>query len=165
MSGSKNIANPFSETGRFIRQAGATAVYGMGGAWLAPAGDWLAQGAGINLHTSDALNSAVFNGGKSAATTRDEAAAVENDKENTARAAAYNDALAGDNLDEISRQEVLKAYQSGSSSADLASTLATAREGKGIYAVRKINQNMKTIQTSTPGRSQLMTLGNGTSLI
>lgn len=92
---------------------------------------------------------------------REEKAAAATAEERSALAGAYNDALEGKNLDAISRQEILDMYSSGTTSTQLASAIARAREGKGLYAIRKISENRKTVQKDTPGRNQLL----GTSTI
>lgn len=83
------------------------------------------------------------------------------DSESSSRSQAYNDALEGKNLDALSRQEILDMYSSGATSTQLATALARAKEGKGLYAIRKINENEKKIKKDMPGRSQLL----GTSTI
>lgn len=81
--------------------------------------------------------------------------------EETSRAELFNAATQDNSLDEISRREILSLYQSGANSGKVASLLSAAREGKGIYAVRKINQAQQTLQKKNPGRAQL---GVGTVL-
>lgn len=81
------------------------------------------------------------------------------------RSSLYNDALADNTLDAKTRQELADLYAGGTNSANIAATLSAARAGKGIYAVRKINQNQQTLAAAQPGRSQISNLGRGTSLI
>lgn len=81
--------------------------------------------------------------------------------EETSRAELFNAATQDNSLDEISRREILSLYQSGANSGKVASLLSAAREGKGIYAVRKINQAQQDLQRKSPGRAQL---GVGTVL-
>lgn len=71
-----------------------------------------------------------------------------------ARAKAFQD-ITSEDLDSISREELFGAYNSGASSSDLAAKLAAARSGKGIYAVRKINEAQKKVISMAPGRAQL----------
>lgn len=162
MSGGPKIANPFKDTGHFIAQVGSLAGAAMGGEALAIGADWLT---GKKYNLTDQLNSPIMNEGKGAKKVAGEMSDKANAEEESARVSAYNDALGGDNLDALSRQEILSMYQSGASSADLAGKLQAAREGKGVYGVRKINENMKNVIAVNPGRSQLMKLGLGTSLI
>ena len=67
--------------------------------------------------------------------------------EDNARASAVNDALSDRSLDAISREELLQMYQSGQSSVKIGSLLAQAREGKGVYGIRRLNQNQAEQQT------------------
>lgn len=66
--------------------------------------------------------------------------------EDNARAAAVNDAISDRSLDAISREELVQMYQSGQSSGKIAALLAQAREGKGVYGIRRLNQNEAEIQ-------------------
>ena len=77
----------------------------------------------------------------------------------SARASALANVTKG-NYDEITKSEVLTAYQSGASGGSLAQTLRAAAEGKGIYAIRRINENQQKALKAAPGRSQL-TAGYG----
>ena len=85
--------------------------------------------------------------------------------EDARRSQLYNASTTDNSLDEISRRELVSLYQSGADSAKIASLLSSAREGKGIYAVRKINQAQQNYQKNNPGRAQLFgTTGRGTIL-
>ena len=79
--------------------------------------------------------------------------------EQTARQTAYNDALNDNSIDAISRRELVQLYQGGATSTQIASQLAAAREGKGIYGVRRINANQQQLMLAQPGRAQTLTLG------
>jgi deoxycytidylate deaminase len=79
--------------------------------------------------------------------------------EQNARSTAYNDALNDNTLDQASRQELVQLYQSGASSTQIAAQLNAAREGKGIYGVRRINANQQALQLAMPGRKQTLSLG------
>jgi hypothetical protein len=83
--------------------------------------------------------------------------------EETARAQAYQDALNAKDIDAISRREILDLYSSGATSSQVGTALTRAKSGKGIYAVRRINENQQNLSADMPGRRQ--TLGGGTSLI
>lgn len=86
-------------------------------------------------------------------------------KERGARAAAFQDAVSDRTVDNITMQEIMSLYQSGGSSDQIASLLANAREGKGIYAVRKINYQEQKIKQDQPGRQQVQkALGRGVVL-
>jgi hypothetical protein len=74
--------------------------------------------------------------------------------EGNARAQAFSD-IASSDLDTMSRNELIRDFESGSSSGELAAKLTAAREGKGIYAVRRINEAQKAAMRLTPGRAQL----------
>ena len=82
--------------------------------------------------------------------------------EETTKSELYNTATQDNTLDDISRREILALYSSGANSGKIASLLASAREGRGIYAVRKINQAQQKQRQQMPGRAQ--TLGTGTLL-
>lgn len=85
--------------------------------------------------------------------------------EDARRSQLYNAATTDNSLDEISRRELISLYQNGQDSSKIASLLSAAREGKGIYAVRKINQAQQESQKRTPGRAQLFgSTGRGTIL-
>ena len=81
--------------------------------------------------------------------------------EETARADAVNNALSDKTLDATTREELLRLYQSGGDSATIADTLNKARQGKGIYGIRRLNQNQQEIAKLMPGRSQVLNLGTG----
>lgn len=80
--------------------------------------------------------------------------------EETARSDLYTASTTDNSIDRISQRELVGLYQSGANSAKIASLLTAARQGKGIYAVRKINQAQMDYNKRNPGRSQL--LGGGT---
>lgn len=85
--------------------------------------------------------------------------------EDARRSQLYNAATTDNSLDEISRRELISLYQNGQDSSKIASLLSAAREGKGIYAVRKINQAQQDYQKKNPGRAQLFgSTGRGTIL-
>lgn len=85
--------------------------------------------------------------------------------EDARRSELYNAATTDNSLDEISRREILSLYQSGADSNKVASLLSAARGGKGIYAVRKVNQAQLDYQKKNPGRAQLFgNTGRGTIL-
>lgn len=85
-------------------------------------------------------------------------------EESKARSKAYNAALTED-IDSVTRSEIVNMYQKGSSSVKLASLLNKARDGKGIYAVRKVDDAQKSYATNQPGRAQtVLSLGRGTVL-
>jgi hypothetical protein len=77
--------------------------------------------------------------------------------EANARAALFADATGGNGLDKISQRELVGLYQSGADSSTIASYLSKAREGKGIYAVRAINQAKGEAIKKAPGRQGLLT--------
>lgn len=70
---------------------------------------------------------------------------------------SYNDAIKKNELDYETSNEVFDLLTSGdpSDGAFAGQVLADARAGKGIYAVRKINQNQRMHQIDQPGRAQL----------
>lgn len=100
--------------------------------------------------------------------TRDEARDAKIDAERNAdanaRASAINDALSDKTLDAKTRQELLALYQGGADTSALSSQINLARAGKGIYGIRKLNQNQLAIKAKTPGREQVLSLGSGTVL-
>lgn len=81
--------------------------------------------------------------------------------EQNARISAFNDALTDNSLDSISQRDIANLYASGANSATIAATLANARQGKGIYAVRKVNQAQQDYLHTNPGRQGLLTTGSG----
>lgn len=83
--------------------------------------------------------------------------------EASARVQAYNEALADKSLDQISRQEITNLYNSGADSASIAAQLTAAREGKGVFAPRRVAQNEARIKFNQPGRSQILSIGNQSS--
>lgn len=67
------------------------------------------------------------------------------------------------NVDAITREEILSLYNQGDGK-QIFSLLEKAKEGKGIYAIRKVMNNQRRIETDMPGRRQLMS-NTGTSLV
>lgn len=85
--------------------------------------------------------------------------------EQQARTDAYNSAVNDNSLDARTRQDLVRLYQSGASSTQIAAELAAAKAGKGIYGIRRINQNEININAKAPGRKQtVLSLGSGTVL-
>jgi hypothetical protein len=84
--------------------------------------------------------------------------------EANARATAVNDALSDKTLDAKTRQELLALYQGGAASPDIANKLNEARAGKGIYGVRRVNQNQLALMRAMPGRQQVLSLGTGSAI-
>ncbi len=76
------------------------------------------------------------------------------DLNSQARAKALADITKGD-FDAVTKSELFTAYQDGMSGGNLASLLHTAKEGKGIYAVRRINEAGQKALANEPGRRQL----------
>lgn len=76
--------------------------------------------------------------------------------ESNARTQAYNDALADTSLDPQTVSEVKNLYASGATSGEIASHIAAAKEGKGVFAPRRIAQNESRLLTNQPGRRQIM---------
>lgn len=94
--------------------------------------------------------------------TPEEKAAKASAEEQAARTGAYNDAINNGGLDRASLQDITALYQSGADSAKIASTIAAARTGKGIYAVRIQNQAQADYLKNNPGRkATTSTLGYG----
>lgn len=116
----------------------------------------------VNYVTGGQMNtdiqSAVGNGGPSAL---DQIGAQVTAKEQQARSDAYGEALTNTNIDEVTRSELINLYNNGTSSTQLQSILTAAKEGKGLYAVRKIVENNAAVMRSMPGRTQLVSLGAG----
>lgn len=83
----------------------------------------------------------------------------QNAAEATARSTYYNDALNDRTLDATTRQEIASMYESGADSSSIAAALTQAREGKGVYGIRRINENQAAIKKDMPGRGQLFSLG------
>ena len=79
-----------------------------------------------------------------------------------ARALALQEALADNSLDAKTRSELAKLYQSGADASQISDTLNKARQGVGIYGIRRINNNEAIIKAAQPGRSA--TLGYGSVL-
>lgn len=155
------IANPFTDTGMFLRQAGSIALTTSGVGLIAGGIDALnGNKGGINEN----LLSMGLNGGRTANQTRAEASNAANAEEAQARSDVFNASLQDNDIDSKTRQELAELYDGGASSVDIANKLNAARSGKGIYAVRKINQNEKSIYAQQPGRKQLLTLGKDTVL-
>ena len=88
-----------------------------------------------------------------------DAARDRQNKEVAERARLYNDALTDRSIDETTRAEIADLYQSGGNSVKLSELIAAAGEGKGIYGVRKLNDNAQTASRGQPGRSQLVASG------
>lgn len=80
--------------------------------------------------------------------------------EETTKSELFNAATQDNTLDDISRREILALYSSGANSGKIASLLASAREGRGIYAVRKINESQQRQRQNMPGRAQTLGTGN-----
>lgn len=72
-----------------------------------------------------------------------------------ARVQALNDTLNDRDVDDITKAEIQALYDAGADSGRLTSLMAEAKEGKGIYAIRRINYNQKRIAQDQPGRMQL----------
>jgi hypothetical protein len=71
-------------------------------------------------------------------------------------------AVLGDKtIDTKTREQLIKLYQSGGSSQQITDVLNQAREGKGIYGVRRTNENQQIIKRIQPGRQQVLSLGSG----
>lgn len=83
------------------------------------------------------------------------------EEEKRARNQAYADSLSNETIDEVTRQELVNLYSAGTSSTTLNGILTAAKEGKGIYAVRKMVENNAAVMRAQPGRNQLVTLGTG----
>ena len=92
----------------------------------------------------------------------DQEAVIAGQKEASGRDKAYRDALEGKDIDSITRSEILKLHSSGGSFSELSTLIASAREGKGIFGIRKISEEKKMMKADRPGRSQL--LGRGSVL-
>lgn len=99
---------------------------------------------------------------KSSAQKAAQAAEDDANNETAARAGAYQDALGDANIDTTTQGQITQAYNAGGSSAQIAGIVSAARQGKGVYGVRRINQNQQMLQAQNPGRSQ--TLGGGSLL-
>lgn len=81
------------------------------------------------------------------------------------RIQAYNVALGANDIDETTRQEIRDLFNSGASSAEIGRILGQAREGRGIYAVRRMQESRQKLMAQQPGRRQtVMSLGQGTVL-
>ena len=90
----------------------------------------------------------------------DQEAQVAQNKETQGRDSAYRDALEGKDIDSITRAEILKLHSSGASSTELATLIAKAREGEGIFGIRKITEDKQKRKKDRPGRSQLLGTGS-----
>lgn len=75
--------------------------------------------------------------------------------EQAARAKALNDTIDDRDIDNVTKNEIQALYDSGANSTQIAGLMAAAKEGKGIYAVRKIHYNQDRIRADQPGRMQL----------
>lgn len=65
------------------------------------------------------------------------------------------DAINDNTIDDVSKREIADLYESNwSLGTKVPALIAAAREGKGIFAVRKINQAQQDIQKAMPGRQQ-----------
>jgi hypothetical protein len=81
---------------------------------------------------------------------------VKRDAETRERLDLYNQALNDDTIDIKTRKELERLYDAGAPSSQIAEALNTAREGKGIYGVRKMIVNDKALMRDMPGRKQLL---------
>ena len=73
--------------------------------------------------------------------------------------------LVGADIDEETRNELYGQFMTGTSTKKISDQLAKAREGKGIYAVRRINQEQLKAVRDKPGRQEtVLSLGYGTVL-
>jgi len=76
--------------------------------------------------------------------------------ESNARTQAYNAAIADQSIDPQTQAEIKNIYASGGSSADIAAHIAASKEGKGVFAPRRIAENESRLLTNQPGRRQIM---------
>lgn len=77
------------------------------------------------------------------------------------RSQLLQDALNDRTIDPITQKEIEALYNSGGNSDQIASLITSAQEGKGIYAVRKINYAREQIAKDQPGRMQLAAITPG----
>lgn len=95
--------------------------------------------------------------GPSTNTTQGDLITQERKRQNeAARTQAYNDALTDRSVDAVTRREIENLYNRGAHSTQIASLLAKAQEGKGLYAIRRVNENLSKVRSDQPGRAQLM---------
>jgi hypothetical protein len=66
-----------------------------------------------------------------------------------------NDAFKDATIDDISRKEIQQLRDAGGTNTQLKTLVDAARAGKGIYAVRKVDQAQRNIVADMPGRRQL----------
>lgn len=71
------------------------------------------------------------------------------------RGAMLQDAYSDKTIDKTSKKDIAKLEKSGGRNDQLKSLIEAARSGKGIYAVRKIDQAQRNIVADMPGRRQL----------
>ena len=65
------------------------------------------------------------------------------------------DAINDNSIDDVSKREIADLYETNwQLNTRVPALIAAAREGKGIFAVRKINQAQQDIQKAMPGRQQ-----------
>lgn len=75
-------------------------------------------------------------------------------EENQRRLSAYNSTIDDTTIDAITKNEISDLYNRGASSGELSELINKARAGKGLYAVRKVDQAAKEIRADAPGRTQ-----------
>lgn len=78
------------------------------------------------------------------------------DNNNQKRAQTYADTLKDQDIDQITKDQLVNLYTNGAPSTELAKILADAQAGKGIYAVRKTNEVQAAMMRAMPGRAQLL---------
>ena len=74
----------------------------------------------------------------------------------------YNDALNNRDIDSITKKEIERLYGSGASLDQISSLISQAKEGKGIFGIRRIANENKKKREDQPGRNAL--LGRSTIL-
>lgn len=75
---------------------------------------------------------------------------------NRERDNSLRDALADRSIDDISRDQLVNMFDAGARTDELSAHIKNAREGKGIFGVRKVNQAQKNQVADMPGRRQLL---------
>lgn len=75
--------------------------------------------------------------------------------EDMARVQQFRDAMSDRSVDNVTKDEINALYNAGGTSVQIGELLGAAREGNGIFAVRKINYARQIIENDMPGRQQL----------
>lgn len=76
--------------------------------------------------------------------------------EKTNRLNLFNQSVANNGIDEITKREIAALYYGGVDSATISSMLNSATAGEGVYGKRQVSMGIQQYLTNSPGRRQLM---------